>query len=63
MTDSKILREIRNKEEKTEVDEIALRYYGALATISEYLVSASKWHIDDTKAVAKIREIIRDTIE
>ena len=52
-----IRRHIRKKKEKTE-DEMILDYYYRLATISEILVSNSKWHLTDEEAIQEIRRIL-----
>ncbi len=53
-----IRRHIRKKKEKTEEDEMILDYYYRLATISEILVSNSKWHLTDEEAIQEIRRIL-----
>lgn len=58
MNDTRLLYNIRHKEIKTQEDELLLKYHEILATICEYLVSESKWHISSEDAIKKIREII-----
>ena len=63
MTSStRVLYNIRHKENKTEEDELLLNYRRTLASISNILVSQSKGHIEDEYAIEKIRELTVDSI-
>lgn len=55
-------RELRNKENKTEVEWELLKYYYAMCQISEILVDESKMHIESDYAVDKIRKILNSNL-
>lgn len=58
MKDLLLLQEVRFKENKTDVEELLLKYSHSLVYISEILISESKQHISNKEALNKIRSEI-----
>lgn len=55
MEEYKLFYELRHKKNKTQVDELLLKYDKTLKIISEILVDESKLHISSEMAIDKIR--------
>lgn len=62
MEDFDLVRGIRNKEEKSEMEHVLLKFYYSLAMISEILVEESKLHISSEDAISKIRENLQSNL-
>ncbi|GAA4879466.1 hypothetical protein GCM10023310_69540 [Paenibacillus vulneris] len=54
------VRELRKKEDKSELEWTLLNYYYMLSLISEVCVEESKFHIPSYEAIEKIREHLRN---
>lgn len=57
MTQTKIIFDIRKKENKSMTEEMLLNYYKSMCIINEILVSLSKQEISEENAISKIRKI------
>lgn len=62
MEEYKLFRELRHKQDKTQVEELLLKYRKTITTISEILVDESKMHISSEKTLKKIHNVINDNI-
>ena len=60
--DLDLIRQIRNKENKTETEWELLRYYYTFIFVTEILVDESKWHISSEKAIDEIRECLNENL-
>lgn len=58
----KLLRGLRQKENKSEVEQVALNYSECIANISEILVDESKKHLSSDEAIYKIREYMANNL-
>lgn len=55
--------ELRMKKSKTKEEQVLLKSRKTLAHISEILVSNSKFHISDSKALEQIRDYLNDVLD
>ena len=62
MKEYKLMREIRNKENKSQTEEILLNYQKVIEYISEVLVDETKWHMSSEEAIELIREYMSKNI-
>lgn len=58
----KLFYKLRNKENRTQSEELLLKYHKILSAISEILVDESKMHMNSETAIDKIRIIISENI-
>jgi signal recognition particle receptor subunit beta len=52
--------ELKKKENKTELEWDFIRYYKAIATISEIMISNEKFDLSDKDAVEEIRKYLKN---
>lgn len=62
MKEYKLFYKLRNKENRTQSEELLLKYHKILSAISEILVDESKMHMNSETAIDKIRIIISENI-
>lgn len=62
MKEYELFYKLRHKEDKTQEEELLLKYHRLLTTISEVLVDESKLHINKEDALNKIRNYMSENM-
>jgi hypothetical protein len=55
-----LYRELKKKENKTELEWYFIRHYQAIVTISETIISNEKFNLSDKDAIEEIKEYLRN---
>ena len=63
ISETRLIHELRHKENKTQAEDLLLRYWHAISSICEITVQESKRHIEPDMAIERVREYIGEAIK